>query len=383
MTLLGMVILLYSCGPAAESNTTESNPEETETVMEKGTIYFGTYTRKEGHVDGKASGIYQGTVDAESGSISLVDSIGDIINPSFVKVSNDGKILYAVSEVGEGELYSYEIGEKGKLTPLGKYPTSAPAPCHISVDGTDRIVMVANYMGGIVNVFLRGNDNQLTETEQLMLNQPADEKASHAHSATVSKDNRFVFIADLGKDKIWCYALNAGSGKLQAVALNDIALATGAGPRHFSFSPAGDYAYVINELNSTVTAFSYEASIGKLTEIQTISTLPDGHAGDNFCADLHIHPNGKYLYGSNRGHNSIVSYAIGDDGQLTLIGHTPTGGAFPRNFALSPEGGYLYAANQNSDNIVQFSIDAQTGALTRVGEFEVMTPVCIEFSKKK
>ncbi|MEL6276449.1 MAG: lactonase family protein, partial [Bacteroidota bacterium] len=342
-------------------------------------LYIGTYTRKEGHVDGKALGIYRAVMNQEDGSLNIEASTDSIINPSFVLPSRDGKNLYAVSEIGKGEVVAYAKGDH-QLTRLNTVPTGAPAPCHLAMDLTDRYLVTSNYMGGIVNVYRRGVDGQLNEVQRIILNQTEDEKESHAHSATFSPDNRFVLIADLGKDRIWQYQFDASSGKITPNEKAYVEVADGAGPRHFTFHPQGTFAYVINELNSTVTAYEFDSLVGQLTEIQTLSTLPKDFDDNNSCADIHPHPNGKFLYGSNRGHNSIVVYAIMDDGKLSIVEHISTGGDFPRNFALSPDGRFLYAANQNSDNIRQFLINENDGRLTFHADVAVKTPVCLAFA---
>jgi len=275
---------------------------------------------------------------------------------------------------------AYSIGEKGQLIRLAAIPTGAPAPCHLEMDFSDQYLVNSNYMGGIVNVYQRKANGQLIEKHRLQLNQEGDDRQSHAHSATFSPDNRFLFIADLGKDRIWQFQFDAQQGDVQPNEQAFVSTAEGAGPRHFTFHPNGQFAYVINELNSTVTAFAYDSLHGQLAALHTLSTLPEDFTGNNSCADIHVHPSGNFLYGSNRGQNSLVVYTINDNGQIALVEHVPTGGDFPRNFALSPNGRYLYVANQNSDNIRQFSIDGNDGRLIFQADISVNTPVCLAFA---
>lgn len=381
LLLIGLLCLvLTSCQPPAPEPTAMEDNENTATVTNTFSAYLGTYTRTEGHVDGKASGIYYAEVNAENGALTVKDSTTNIINPSFVKASNDGQLLYAVSETEAGQVFSYRIGKDHRLTMINQLPTGATAPCHIAVDHTDKYVVVSNYMGGIVNVLARDAEGKLSEVQRLELNGKDDNQESHAHSATFSPDNKFVFIMDLGKDRLWGYHFDESTGKLTPADTPFIAAnSVGAGPRHFAFAPEGNYAFAINELNSTLTSYTYNATKGLLLEVATQSTLPKGYDGKNSCADVHVHPNGKFVYASNRGHNSIVCFAIGTEGQLSVVGHTSTGGEFPRNFALTPDGKHLLVANQNSSNLLSFQINETTGALTKTGETKVMTPVCIDF----
>lgn len=381
---------LLGCQSGETTQTTSATqPKAEEQPL---ALYLGTYTRTEGHVDGKASGIYLGNFLPSIGSLQLTDSISGITNPSFVALSQDREILYAASETASGELFAYRLGN-ARPSKLGQWPTGAAAPCHIAVDRSDRLVMVSNYMDGVVNVFYRNpQTDSLHEIQRLQLDRDGDATASHAHSATFSPDNRFVFIADLGKDKIWAFRIDSSifstlpNPAKSPILIEETSLhwqhqpgAAQAGPRHFTFHPNGRYAYVVNELNASVTAFAYEASTGQLSAIQSSSTLPESYTEWNACADIHVHPNGRFLYASNRGHNSIVSYQIADNGQLSLLGHTPSGGAFPRNFAISPDGQHLLVANQNSDNILSLAIDPKLGTLDKKQDKAVKTPVCIAF----
>jgi 6-phosphogluconolactonase len=243
---------------------------------------------------------------------------------------------------------------------------------------------LANYSGGNVALFPVGADGALKPAADMQGHQGSSvndkrQKEPHAHCIVLDPANQFAFAADLGTDKIMIYRFDAKLGKLTPNEPAFMATKPGAGPRHFIFHPNGKYAFVINELNSTVTAYSYNASKGSLTELQTLSTLPQGFSGENYCADIHVSADGKFVYGSNRGHDSIVVFGFNQsNGKLTYVENVSTGGKWPRNFTLDPSGKILLVANQNSNNIVSFKIDNKTGKLTPTGkETEVPSPVCL------
>jgi len=351
-------------------------------------VYIGTYTRKEGFVDGKANGIY--LMDRkQDGSLEMVDTVAEISNPSYVKVSKDGKNLYAVSELSghegdSGYIYAYKINEDYSLTELGKLSTEAFAPCHIGIDHSDKFVFVSNYVGGVVMEYKRNPDGSLTTIDKLEINNinPSENSGkSHAHAVTINANNKYIFISDLGNDKIWIYNFDQETGQLTPNEELFVKVDKGAGPRHFAFVPNQKFAYSINELNSTITSFSFDSVSGKLTVIQNISTLPDDYDGKNGCAEIAIHPNGKFLYASNRGHNSIAAFKIDQEtGKLKTLNHQNTQGDFPRFFTLNPEGTIIYAANQNSSNIALLQVQ-KDGSLepSVIKAVDVKTPVCIEF----
>lgn len=389
--LLVCTMSFFAC-KEKKNNTASSEKTgettETETVQDASFAFIGTYTRKEGHVDGQAEGIYLLRKKDKNGSLEIKSTAGEAINPSFLAISPDKKNLYAVSEVarkGEtGSVHVFTIDDNHNLTPVQNLPTDAGAPCYVITDSEGKYVFVANYVGGVVKMYKRGENGLLTPADKIQLKgsgaDPARQEESHPHSVVVSPDDRFVFVPDLGSDKIWNFKIDTKNDRLVPNDQAFIPTSPGAGPRHFAFHPNGKYAYVINELDNTVNAFSYDAQKGELTEIQSVTTLPENFEGNNKTADIHIHPNGKFLYGSNRGHNSIVVYGIDpNSGKLSPVEHVSTEGDFPRNFAIHPSGNYLYAANQNSDNIVWFNIDTNTGRLSSQGELEVKTPVCIIF----
>jgi 6-phosphogluconolactonase len=352
-------------------------------------MFVGTYTRT-----GRSKGIYVYRMDAETGALKQVHVTEGISNPSFLAVHPNRKYLYAVNEVAEtsgvpgGALTAYSInGKTGELTRLNQQSTGGPGPCHVVVDATGKYAIVANYSGGSVCVLPLNADGSLKPYSHFIqhqggtkVNERRQEKA-HAHSVNLDAGNKHAVIADLGMDKWLVYDLDLKNGKLALSEKSSIASAPGAGPRHFDFHPNGKYAYGINELGSTVTAFRYDAASGKLTETHTLSTLPKGWEGTNHTADIHVHPNGKIVYGSNRGHNSLAIFTLDEaNGRLKFVGNQSTGGKTPRNFAIHPAGRFLYAANQDTDNIIQFEINTATGELTPVGqETKVGMPVCLKF----
>ena len=274
----------------------------------------------------------------------------------------------------------------GKLTFLNEVSSRGREPCHVSLDKTGKFVMAANYTGGSVAVFPVLADGRLGEPSAFVQHHgssvnPERQEGPHAHSIGPSPDNRFVLAADLGLDRLLAYQFDPTQGLLKP---NDPPFATvkpGAGPRHFAFHPGGRFVYTINEMGSSIAAFSYDAARGSLREIETVSTLPKDFAGASDTAEIEAHPGGKFLYGSNRGHDSIAVFAIDDKkGTLTPVEYVPTEGKTPRSFAIDPTGSYLVVANQDSDNLVVFRIDARTGRLTPGGKVsDVPSPVCVTF----
>ena len=280
---------------------------------------------------------------------------------------------------------AFAIGADGKLTPLNQQPSRGSAPCHLVVDRAGKTLLLANYGGGSVAAFPIGPDGRLGESTAFVQHSgsstnPQRQKEPHAHSINLDAANRFAVAADLGLDKVLVYRFDAAKGTLSPNEPPSTSVKAGSGPRHFAFHPNGRNAYVINEIASTVTAFQYDAAQGVLKEVQTLSTLPKGYTGDTSTAEVQVHPSGKFLYGSNRGHDSIAVFAIEANGTLRYIENTPTGGSTPRNFGISPDGKYLLAANQKSDNVVVFRIDPKSGRLTSTGNtLEVPSPVCVKF----
>ena len=375
------ILLLSNCGG------TPSKVENEDSMQDIQQLLIGTYTKKEGHVDGKAEGVYIYDFNLENGSIEQKGVIPGLINPSFLTISSDGKSVYVVNETGPDvdttasiTAFSRNI-ETGELSKLNEQPTFSFAPCHVSIDHSGQYVMVANYIGGIIAIYPRKDDGSLgVATDIVRLEgsgSHAEQESSHPHCILSSPDNKYIYVPDKGTDKVMAFQLQ--DGQLIAAQPAFANVQTGAGPRHISFHPREAYAYLINELDASINAFQYYAATGRLEEIQRISTLPSDYSGFNACADIHLTPNGKFLYGSNRGHNSIAIYRVDQQsGKLTLMGHESTRGDFPRNFMIDNSGRWLLVANQNSDNIAIFEIDQETGLLNFEQEIDCKTPVCIQ-----
>ncbi|MDX2443962.1 MAG: lactonase family protein [Bacteroidales bacterium] len=351
------------------------------------TIYIGTYT------SGESKGIYQCSFNQNTGKLSGLKLLAQNENPSFLTISPDKKTLYCVNETMEfngkpgGALSSFKIDHKNdSLHFINEQLSNGGAPCHIITDKSGKFIFVSNYMGGNVSVYPIQIDGSIGEMSCLIQHKGSGkdsnrQEAPHAHSLILNPDDKFAYVSDLGIDKVMIYEVIPENGILTAANSPWANLEPGSGPRHFTFHPQGRYAYVINELNSSITAFSFNDLDGSLQEIQTISTLPVDFGGSNSCADIHISPSGKYLYGSNRGHNSIVSYSIDKKtGTLTLIDFESTLGETPRNFTLDSTGEYLLVANQDTNTIVTFRIDPQTGKLDFTENIlSVPSPVCLKF----
>ena len=276
----------------------------------------------------------------------------------------------------------------GKLSLIDEEPSGGDGPCHIVVDAAGKNVLIANYGGGSVAAFPIAADGKLGPASSFIQHRgssvdPGRQKGPHAHAIVLDAANRFALTADLGLDKVLVYRFDPAKGSLEAAA--EAALKPGSGPRHLAFHPDGRRLYVINELSSTLTAFRYEAERGALQDIGTVSTLPEGHSGRNSTAEIVVHPSGKFVYGSNRGHDSIAVFALdAQSGMPRLVEHRPTGGKTPRNFTVDASGRWLLAANQDSDTITLFRIDPSTGRLTREGApLEAPMPVCIELLAAK
>jgi 6-phosphogluconolactonase len=338
-------------------------------------MFVGTYTGP------KSKGIYAWRF--RDGKLTELGLAGETTSPSFLAIHPNGKNLYAVGETKSGTITAFSIDPSGaKLTQLNSEPTRGASPCYVSVDKTGRNVLVANYGGGSVAVFpVDPKDGRLREASAFVEHtgssvHPKRQNKPYAHCIKPSPDNRFVLAADLGMDQVLVYAFDATAGTLKLT--NSGKLAPGTGPRHFAFHPNGRMVYVIGELDSTVTAFAWDN--GQLYERQKISTLPPDYKESTTTAEIVVHPNGKWLYGSNRGHDSISRFSIDRAGKLTLVDHTPTGGQTPRNFNLDPDGNWLIAANQRSDNIVVFRIEKGSGKLTPTGDsVQAGSPVCIRW----
>ena len=352
-------------------------------------VYVGTYTE----AGSTSKGIYAYRYDTDTAKLTPIGLAAQTTNPSFLAVHPNHRFLYAVNEVGNykgqksGAVSAFTIDHAtGKLTLLNQVASGGADPCYITVDKTGKYVLVANYTGGSVAVFPVLEDGRLGEFSAFVQHSghgtnPQRQEGPHAHSIDLSPDNRFAIVDDLGLDETLIYKFDSAKGSL---TLNDPPFAKadpGAGPRHFTFHPNGRFAYVINEMGSAVSVFGYDSAAGVLHPLQTISTLPKGFSTLNEDAEIEVHPSGKFLYASNRGHDSIAVFAIDENkGTLTLIEYVPTKGASPRNFEIDPSGKLLFAANEKSDNLVVFRINPQTGRLKPTGEvLDIAQPVCVKF----
>src|SRR6267154_4287274 len=349
--------------------------------------YVGTYTTKT-----NSKGIYAFHFDTATGQLTAIGVAAETPDPSWVVVHPSGKYAYAANEAGKASTVSaFAVDAKnGKLTLLNQLPALGEDPCYLSLDKTGKYLFVANYSSGTIAVFPVLADGRLGEHTALVKDQGATgpdkerQEAPHAHWIGVTPGNLFAFVADLGLDEVLMYRFDANKGSLVPHEPAFATLEAGAGPRHIAIHSNGRFVYVLNELKSTVTVFSSAARKKNqpyLVLKQQISALPKNFSGRNDAAEIALHPSGKFLYASNRGHDSIAIFSIDPAmGTLTLVAHVPTGGKEPRHFAIDPSGKYLLAENQLSNSIVVFKIDLATGGLTPTGEVvEVPSPVNMAF----
>ncbi|NLP09140.1 lactonase family protein [bacterium] len=354
-------------------------------------VYVGTYTKTD------SKGIYAFSFDSATGRLQPLGLAGEAVHPSFLAIHPNGRYLYAVQEAPSqqdprvGLISAFSIDpESHQLMRLGNVSSTGDSPCYLHLDHNGRFLLTANYGSGSIVVFPILDGGRLGEPCSQIQHQgsgpdPVRQKGPHAHSIRFSPDERFVLSADLGLDRLMIYRFNRRTG---ALTVNDppyFQTAAGAGPRHFAFSPDSRFIYLINELNSTLTAVKWDRKNGMPTVVQTVSTIPDTFTETNSTAEILVHPTGRFVYGSNRGHNSIVVFHRDRrSGTLTLIEHVSTRGKTPRHFAIDPDGKWLIAANQNSDSIVVFRIDAKTGRLTEASQpVSLSMPVCILFVEIK
>ncbi len=350
--------------------------------------YVGTYTSK---TDSK--GIYAYRFDSEKGQLTAIGVAAETTDPSFLAVHPNGKYLYAVNEIGNfnggtsGAVSAFAIDAKtGTLKFLNQVPTRGAGPCYVSLDKNGEFVLVANYDSGSIASFPVQSDGSLGTTSGFVQHSGSGpdkerQEGPHAHWIGTSPDNRFALAVDLGLDQVIVYGFDSSKGIFTPMLSGFAKVKPGAGPRHLAFHPDGKFAYVLSEVESSVTVFSYQPKTGTLTSLQTISALPKDFSGHKEAAEIAVHPSGKFLYTSNRGHDSIAVFAIDEKkGTLKSLGQVLTGGKTPRHFAIDPTGAYLLAENQESNNIVVFHIDPATGSLTPTGQtIEVPSPVCITF----
>lgn len=346
-------------------------------------IYLGTYTR-----NSTSKGIYAVRLDSSTGSLGAPELVMEATDPAWLALSPDKKFLYAIHGSAAQAIGFKVDPATAKLTPLpanADHASAANPPSHLAVDATGRVLLAANYRDGFVASIVLRPDGALGGVAKIShegrsVHETRQEKP-HVHSVTLAPDNRFAIVADLGLDKVFSYALDPQAAKLTSANPPFVATTPGAGPRHFKFGRDGRHGYVINELNSTVTVFDYDARRGTLTPRQSVPTLPSDFKSPSTTAEVRVHPNGRFLYGSNRGHDSIAVFAIHPTtGELTPIEITPTGGKTPRNFALSPDGNWLVCGHQDTPLLTVLRVDSASGRLTRTPHAaSVPSCVCVLF----
>lgn len=347
-------------------------------------FYVGTYTKKEG-----SKGIYQYHMDTATGAVSGGALAVEAKNPTFLALHPNGQVLYAANESDGGAVSAFAIEADGKLRLLSQESTKGSGACHVWVDGLGKNALAANYGSGSFAVLPIGADGAVKPASAFVQNtgssvNPQRQKEPHAHSIYTDAKSAFAYACDLGTDKVMIWRFDPEKGTLTSAEPGFASVAPGSGPRHLALHPAG-YMYVINELSNMMTVFKVQDGGAKLEEVQTIGTLSEGFSGNSTTAEVFVHPNGKFLYGSNRGHDSIVVYAIDENsGRLSVVEHVSTQGKGPRYFTLDPDGKFLIAANQETNNVVVFRVDSASGKLTPTGHsFELGAPVAIQFVPRK
>ena len=350
-------------------------------------VYVGTYTGV------KSKGIYRCDLVLATGALSAPQLAAEVTSPSFLAIHPSGRFVYSVNEISDlggkkvGGVTAFAVDPTtGNLSKLSQESSGGAGPCHLVVDKAGRNVLAANYGGGSACVLPIAADGKVGAATAFVQHVGSGankqrQESPHAHSINLDPANRFAFVADLGLDKVLVYKFDGNAGKIVANDPPAASVDAGAGPRHFAFHPTGRFAYVINEMHCTVTAFAYDADRGVLKPVQTITTLPDGVKPGYSTAEVQVHPSGKFLYGSNRGHHSIAAFAINQEtGQLTAVGHATEKIKTPRNFGIDPTGKFVIVANQDGDSLVVFRVNQQTGQLEPTGHsVEVPTPVCVKF----
>jgi 6-phosphogluconolactonase len=350
-------------------------------------VYIGTYTGS------GSQGIYVARFDSKTGRLSAPQLAAETRNPSFLAAHPNGRWLYAVGEIGDfagqrtGAVSAFQMDSAtGKLTLLNQQPSGGSGPCHVALDQTGRCVLVANYGSGSVAALPIQSDGRLGPAGSVVQHtgssvNPKRQAGPHGHFITPDPANRRALACDLGLDKVLIYHLDPAGARLTPGSPADASVPPGAGPRHLAFHPRGRHVYVVNEMGCSVSVFTYSARNGAMQLLETVSTLPQGATVENTCAEIQVHPSGKFVYASNRGHDSLAIFKIeGRGARLSPVGWQPAGGKVPRHFAMTPDGQWLLVENQGSDNVVVFRIETRTGELTPTGQTIVVSkPVCVEF----
>lgn len=354
-------------------------------------FYVGSYTQPILHgtgniLIGKGKGIYIIELDTETGTIAEMCEAVEAENPSFLCISPCKNFLYAVNELKDydgkpqGSVSAYKIDKNGGLEFINRMPTGGTDPCHVSTSFSGKLLAVSNFMSGSLSMYQIGEEGHIKNDYQFIQHEgsgidPVRQKGPHAHAAMFDRADGFLFVPDLGIDKVMIYGIENQTGKLTYTGA--FSVSPGAGPRYCEFHPDLNICYLINELDSSISVLKYTLEKGELSLMQTISTVEDEYKNNNICAALHVSPDGKYLYASNRGHDSIASYSVDDKGLLTFMGYEASGGKTPRHFAIDSSGEYLLVANQDSDNITIFKIDKKSGKPSVCFTAEIPTPVCV------
>ena len=354
-------------------------------TMSKQLIYVGGYASPE------MEGIQLFNLDYTSGQLTYVKGVMGIENPSFLILTKDLRCLYAVVEASEyhgtpgGGVVGYEISEEGSiLKPLNNQPTNGDHPCHLSLSHSEDALFVTNYSGGSVSAYQIMKDGNLSVQSDFHQHQGSSvnlkrQEGPHAHMAHLTPDGRHLLVTDLGTDQLIAYQIHP-QGKLVLIKDRCLELPPGSGPRHLTFSSSNKSMYLINELGNTILVFAVDEDGLPKESIQEIKTLPSDFSEESTTADIHVHPSGKFLYGTNRGHDSFCCYRILPNEQLELIGHVPTGGQSPRNFSIHPDGKWLVVAHQISGNILSFAVDQETGMLKQSDNQKLnLQPSCVQF----
>lgn len=356
------------------------------------TGWIGTYTTSGGTSTG-SPGIYAFHWDTRQGVMSGVHPVGTTTNPSFLVLHPNGRFLYAVNEdessAGMDHITAFAIGSSDGLRAVGTVNSEGLAPCHLGIDATGKWLFVANYGTGTIAVYPIESDGKLGPARQVIQQKGSGpiasrQKSAHAHEVVLSPDGRFLLSADLGADRIFVYGFDAATGALTPNTQPAVVLPAGFGPRHLVFSKDGSLIYVVTELTPAVITFRWDAKRGSMTQLGVVSTLPAASSAEPGGAEIVLHPNGRFLYVSNRGHsNTIAIFRIGRDGQPVPAGHVASDGTQPRFFNIDPSGQFLVVANQGSGDLVTFAIDPSSGALTRTGSaVPVPAPVSFVFAPR-
>jgi len=350
-------------------------------------MYVGTYT------EGTSKGIYAYRLDSKTGKLASLGLVAETPDPTFVALHPSGKFLYAVNEVTSyqgkkaGSVTSYSVDHAtGKLTQLNQVSTQSPGPCHLIVDATGKTLMVANYFGGSFTSFAIASDGKLGEAASFIQLQGSGvnkdrQSAPHGHSVNLPKSNKFMLGADLGTDKIMIFNLDAPNGKITPHDPPSASVKPGSGPRHLVIAPDQKHVYVLNEMGSSVSTFTYDPATAAMKLIDDVSALPADFKGESTGAEIAIDTAGKFVYSSNRGHDSIAVFAVDKgSGKLSLIQNQSTGGSQPRSFILDPSGNYLIAGNQKTNTMTTFKVDKSSGKLTATGDkYDLGAPVTFVF----